>query len=189
MKGAEQLEIFSRNTDAKTQRIKFSRLFLMQVKAHEKAILLVIALCLSWIVGFCLGVEKGKKIGLAKMSERLDLAFAEKKEKVVAESPKPEVSQKELTQAIPRQIPVETKVKDQTLNSLKYYTIQVASHKTKEAALREAEALKKKGFSVLIIQKGDYHVVCVGNYTTKERAKASLEALRKTYRDCYIRSL
>lgn len=69
------------------------------------------------------------------------------------------------------------------------FTIQLASYKTTKYAQKEAEALKRKGFSPFVVSRGDYVAVCVGNFPDKNVAKNMLAELKKQYRDCYIRRL
>jgi hypothetical protein len=65
----------------------------------------------------------------------------------------------------------------------------VASYQSKTHAQKEAEALRKKGVTPLVLSKGDYIIVCVGNFSNRDAAKSLLLDLRKRYQDCYIRRL
>lgn len=71
------------------------------------------------------------------------------------------------------------------------YTIQLASCRTKVSAQKEAELLRKSGFSPLILSKGSYIVVCVGNFSNQQAAKTLVSELkkRKRYQDCLVRRL
>ncbi|MDD5044545.1 MAG: SPOR domain-containing protein [Candidatus Omnitrophica bacterium] len=69
------------------------------------------------------------------------------------------------------------------------YTIQVASFKAKNEALKEVESLKKRGLASIVLNKGSYLIVCVGNYSSKKQALISLEKLKKNYQDCLLRRL
>jgi hypothetical protein len=69
------------------------------------------------------------------------------------------------------------------------YAIQLASYKTKSLAQKEAEILKKKGYSPSVLSKSGYAVLYVGDFSNKETAQSSLSELRKRYRDCLIRRL
>ena len=70
-----------------------------------------------------------------------------------------------------------------------YYTIQLASYKKESSAKKEAEALKKKGFLPLVLNKGEYTIVCVGNFKYKNNASPLLPELRKRYQDCFVSRL
>ena len=71
----------------------------------------------------------------------------------------------------------------------KHYTVQVASFQTRKYAQKEAEVLRKKGFSPLVLPKGKYSILCVGNFSSRETAKPLLSKLRQRYRDCFVRRL
>lgn len=139
------------------------------IKAYEKTILITIGFVFISIVSFSLGVEKGKKTAALKNSMRIDLVGATPAEVVDVVKPK-EVS-------LPAQIRSQG------------YVIQLASYKARRSAQQEAEILKKKGLSPLILAKGNYMVLCVGNFSSREIAQPLLTELKRKYRDCYIRRL
>lgn len=69
------------------------------------------------------------------------------------------------------------------------YTIQVASFKSKELALRHAQSLKKQGLTPVIFSKGSSIILCVGKFPNQESAQQLLIQLKRTYADCRIRRL
>ena len=73
--------------------------------------------------------------------------------------------------------------------SISAYTIQVASFKVKNEALKEVDSLKKRGFNSVVLNKGSHIIICVGNYSSKEKATSILEKLKKNYQDSFIRRL
>ncbi|MCX5700128.1 MAG: SPOR domain-containing protein [Candidatus Omnitrophica bacterium] len=176
---SSQLELFSETgvvNDSSKKPVSRNPI-LTRIWNHEKTILVVISVLLVGIISFSLGVEKGKRM-------------------VLAVQVNPEVA-KDALSANPVSVPqVQILVKKEEvlkasnpITQQGSFTIQVASFKTKDSAQREAEFLKKKGFSTLFINKNSYIVLCVGNFPNKETALPLLSELNKRYRSCYIRRL
>jgi hypothetical protein len=69
------------------------------------------------------------------------------------------------------------------------YTIQVASFKNRNLALRQAQMLTKAGLSPLVFAKGNYIILCVGKFSNQESAQPLLIQLQRTYAGCRIRRL
>ena len=69
------------------------------------------------------------------------------------------------------------------------YTIQVASFKNKQLALREVQLLLKEGLTPMVFAKGDFIVLCVGKFSNQESAQPLLIQLQRTYAGCRIRRL
>ena len=161
-----QLELFEGSNVIGPEKLKACSSFLFQVKNHEKAILMLITFIITAVVSFSLGIEKGKQ-SVKSESHILN--------PVVKEQPREPTLKKE------------SDFKPARLKeSLENYTIQVASYQIKTNAQKEAEALKRRGFSTLVVSKGKHSIVCVGNFTNKEKAQPSLSELKKRYRDCLI---
>lgn len=135
--------------------------FFNYMRSYEKAILVIIIAIVTSIVSFSLGVEKGKRLASVNPVS----VIAPKIEKPVNTQPFPQ---------------------DASNNN---YTIQVASYKSRASAEKEAEALKKRGLSPLVLAKDKYIVVCVGEFFSKENAQSLLPKLKKRYQDCFIRRL
>lgn len=171
---SSQLELFSSTGEPKQARHEPSVSLLKHLVNYERAIFVIIGFILVGTVGFCLGVDKGKKMARAVTTFTLPYA----KLKI---NPKP--AQPEKTTQIPISSPVEPR------EVLEGYTIQVASFQTAKNAKKEAEALKKKGLTPVILTKGGYTVVCVGSFVNREAAGILLTQLKKQYHDCRIRRL
>ena len=69
------------------------------------------------------------------------------------------------------------------------FTIQIATFKNKQLALREAQLLLKEGLAPMAFAKGDYIVLCVGKFSNQESAQSLLIQLQRTYAGCRIRRL
>ncbi|KPK96578.1 MAG: hypothetical protein AMJ95_13425 [Omnitrophica WOR_2 bacterium SM23_72] len=188
---AYQLEMFSAQSQSFSRKgDRHDNLFFNFVRSYEKAILVIIGMVAVSIISFGLGVEKGKRVTSVKFSPRLDMAKkpALPPVKVApAEQPKPQVTGKPV--ALPEgSAEVKEKSAPQFLEQ-QGYVIQLASYQQRNFADREAEELKKKGFSPIILKKGVFTVLYVGNFPSKESASAKLSELRERYTDCYIKKL
>ena len=180
MEKADQLELFLQGR-GDFEKKPSSRHFLSYIRGYEKVIIIIICSIVIGVISYSLGVEKGKRIELLRLNSRLDMAAAVKTAPVLAPAP---------VSAAPR---IKVNIKDSnstaTEDDSDSYTIQVASYQSRVAAQKEAERLKKKGLSVLVLSKGKYTILCVGKFPNKEKAKSSLVELRKKYKDCQIRRL
>lgn len=173
-----QLELFSpqQKLFGRANASANGKFIFRQIKNHEKVILLIVAIVITGIVSFSLGVEKGRGV-------------------VQTKTPVPAQTKSETAAVIPEtgaEARVEKKENINPVNmreALRYYTIQLASYLSKNSAQKEAELLKKKGLLPLVVNKGKYTVICVGNFPDKKNALALLPELKKKYRDCFIRRL
>lgn len=180
-----QLELFSGadNGPLAASRKKNSSHF-KRLRNYERMILMIIGIAATAIISFSFGVEKGKNLSLLQNNSRFDIGIqtrqvlphqAKNEEAPVAVQPKNNIKIDEAGK-----LPLQEKIA---------FTIQLASYKTKSYAEKEAKALKKKGFSPLILTKGNYVVLCVGGFTNKENALSLLTQLEKKYNGCRIRRL
>jgi hypothetical protein len=181
-----QLELFSQTKESNLAVSGVSNSFLSYICKYEKAVLVIVGFIIIGIVSFSLGVEKGKRISSAKLDSRLDLATVVKAPEPIQPRVQPE-SQPALKKgdALVKIDPRALENKDIT----RKYTIQVASYQTNTLAKKEAEALRKKGLTALVLPKGSYTLLCVGNFASKETAASMLTELKKKYLDCFIRRL
>jgi hypothetical protein len=69
------------------------------------------------------------------------------------------------------------------------YTIQLATFKNRQLALREIQLLLKEGLTPMAFAKGDYIILCVGKFSNQESAQPLLIQLQRTYAGCRIRRL
>jgi hypothetical protein len=177
----QQLELFSQTKNHSQKKTQISYLFLKFIWVWEKTILIIIGLVITGIISFSLGVERGKRIAQLKTDSRLDIALKTQKAQPV------------LSTAVPKQIfstqqsqPVK---KEELQEYLSNYTIQVASFLSKTNAQKEADTLKRRGLSSIVLPKGKFSVVCVGNFSQRKDAESLLLKLKKQYQDCLIRRL
>jgi hypothetical protein len=190
-----QLELFSQGKDYSEKCAKRSESFFSYMRNYEKQIILLICFLATALVSFALGIEKGKKIATLKPADnrfdtakKIDDLAIEKLVKIQPVLPANPVTTKEVAGSIDLTKPT---LSGQLKASIPIgsYTIQVASYRTKGAAEKEGQFLRKKGFSPLVLYKGNFSIVCVGNFTNKKEAESFLSKLKGQYRDCYIRRL
>jgi hypothetical protein len=176
-----QLELFSKTPRYAKDKTQISSSFLSYIWKYEKTILISIFFIVTGIISFSLGVEKGKKMATVKVNSNFDLtdktqqkSFSSGIDSVGAIDAKPKIQPEIIEKSL---------VQDYA------YTIQVATYRTKTYAKKEAEALRKRGLSSLVLSKGNFAVVCVGNFPNQKQAEPLLSKLKKEYQGCYIRRL
>jgi cell division septation protein DedD len=176
-----QLELFSQSQGGSRSKRAQGKPFLSAIRGYEKILLLIICFFVTAVISYSIGVEKGKRVSVAK-------SVSVQQVPAVVQEPAPKVTVPvPVTQT--EQEPIIVPAGSKEIVKHGGYTIQLASYKTKASADKEAQLLKKKGYSPLVLSKGDYVVLCVGNFTTKETAKPMLAQLGKRYKGCYLRRL
>jgi len=189
-----QLELFSQINDGSETPSARPRAFSWQIRNHEKKLLLSIIFIIIAVVSFSLGVEKGKRITRQKIAPGSNQLMAQKPQKAVTAPATPRAAAPDNQQPAANTLlanksgsPLQIKeVKTVTPQAPGRYTIQVASFKNRASAENESRSLKKKGYSTIVIAKGNYAVLCVGGFKDKESAKKVLSELKKRYQDCFI---
>ena len=167
-----QLELFSQGNDSQGSRPNESNPFLTRIWNYEKTILIILAILVTGIVAFSLGVEKGKSIILEQARVLVMRAqgvqpasqMVAKKEEIARKLANPAAQQGS-------------------------FTIQIGSFKTKANALKESEFIKKQGLGTMLFSKNGYFILCAGNFSSKESAFGSLTELNKRYGNCQLRRL
>jgi len=177
MDESQQLELFSQSApdSARVAGTKHSSSLIAQIRKGERIILVIVAIAVSSIISFSLGVEKGKRLAVVtRNTVSFDLAAA---------TP-PKIQAMVTPQAATVTLPA-----PQVSTVISGYTIQLASYKTMEGAQKEAQILKKRGLATIILTKGSYKVLCVGRFNNKETAQPLLSELSSRYAGCYLRRL
>ncbi len=208
-----QFELFPGTSDqpvGKTGPKKFLRKLTFSL---ENFVVLGIFIVMSMLISFSLGVEKGKKVvfqdnvkGSSEMKTMMTVR-SDKNERQVAQA-KGFLKEDSVVAAVPKVVEKQPEIRDAGIsiesvkNSVKSvllearkkkvdstYTVQVASFRKKVYAEKEAMDLKKKGYEIFVVPKGDYSIVCVGKFAYKNEANQMSRKLRKRYKDCLVRSL
>ena len=163
-----QLELFSQSNEAGNFNTGARNPIMERIWSYEKTILILLAILITGIVAFSVGVEKGKRTVL---NDRQPKVLAQVAPQNTAPKAAPAVK------------------KEEVIVKQGAYTIQVATFKTRANAQSEAEVLKKKGFSPALFTRGGYIVLCVGNFPNKETAQPLVKELSKRYGSCQVRRL
>lgn len=201
-----QFELFPGVSQPSTEKTKTRFLLNELTLSWENLVVLTVFIVLSMVVSFSLGVEQGKK----KFSAARDRRFAHRSvvERKRASNPPPREHEPRILQESPEGIPVmaaqvpiagilETLTPDApgkekvayTEKNDRIYTIQVASFRKEKYAQMEARELRKKGFEILVLPKGNHSIVCVGKFERRDDAQVFSRKLRGRYKDCLVRSL
>ncbi len=170
-----QLELFSQSNDSQGFKANSTNPFLERIWSYEKTVLIIIAILVTGIIAFSLGVEKGKRTVLDARSNQPELARPVNASVPPLATVKKQEAAKQVTALAVQQ--------------LGGFTIQVASFKTRANALKEAENIKRRGLSAILFSRGDYLILCAGNFPNKEAAQPVLAELNKRYGNCQIRRL
>ncbi|MDD3374769.1 MAG: SPOR domain-containing protein [Candidatus Omnitrophica bacterium] len=173
--------------DAEKPKFFFSSITL----TFENIIVLTVLLFMAIIISFSFGVERGKRGVLVKSdisSQSQDILIKSEPLKV----PEIPVEENKISVANETQESVVQKVSEPSiLKGLPedFYTVQVASFKTRKYAEKEALILKKKGYEIFIVQKGSHLVVCAGKFLEHDQAEGFSVKLKNKYKDCLVRRL
>ena len=176
--------------------------FLVLRIGYEDVVLAAIGGLMVVVLGFCLGVERGRSIAFARAS-------SDTREAVPAVRSAPiEVPASVLAPAlpIPPRISTDSPTRPAALRTkvaaasggrttalagpeAGRYVVQVASFADREAAETARTRLAGKGFRASVVTKGRYYVLFAGGFATYAQATESANRLRGAYRDCFIRKL
>jgi cell division septation protein DedD len=202
-----QFELFPGNSRFVEERSEDRKVLKEFTLSLDKALILSIAVIVTMVISFSLGVERGKGVVQRKVVPRLTV---QKDNPVKQEIVEPEDPVKVNTQL--EHVPVDTydpliagisaevnagpmdhEVVHVEQNPQEFlsgvYTVQVASFKQEKYAREEATALEKKGYESIVVPKGNYSIVCVGKFDKHDQAKKYSVKLKNKYRDCLVRRL
>jgi len=210
-----QLELFSQSNAGNRNKSNFRNTLTGCFRNYEKIVILIICFLICCTIIFTLGVEKGKnlrpesysKITAAPILQQEiktniapDVKTANIEQETIAIKPEETIQQakkidapaeknKSLVNSAARS--KERSFTESDVKNVKKgrFTVQLASYQNKTLAQKEAQNLKKNGYTPLIIPKGKYLILCVGNFTDESKAKSILSKLKKQYNDSRIRRL
>ena len=136
--------------------------------SNEQLIFIFIGLVILLVICFSLGVERGKRIAIARREPAKEKVVVEKK----TETPTEEKISKE---------PVIVKEVSSA------YVIQVAAYKDNKQAEKEKELLEKRGYAAEIAKSGKYYIVYVAGFANTKKAETAAKKLKNRYKDCFIK--
>jgi cell division septation protein DedD len=212
-KDNSQLELFSQVKGGGSLNGSAPASFLSYIRAYEKTLLVIIGFIITGIVAFSFGVEKGRHAQVpsvikqprqpaqsqaapAARPQPVPVVQLQRQPPAARQAPyptqavQPYVTPAARPQAAPAARPQAAPVvRAPAQDSVGGYTIQLASFQSKEYAVQEADALRKRGLSPVLFSQGSYTVLCVGKFNSKDAAQSLFSELKTQYRGCYIRRL
>lgn len=190
----QQLDFFTQGHQNKGDKENISRSSVYEtIRRYEKGLLIAIGFVITASIAYTVGMRHGRQAADAPAPETT--AALPLPEDMPAEQQLPEavepVAERALAEAAdaPAAAPVE-KVPIVETAQESGYTIQLAAYAQLSYAEREAEKLKKNGYTPIIRKSGEYVVLSVGRFATKEAAQRIMKAqFEKKYEGCYTRRL
>lgn len=197
-----QLELFTQTTQDEGDKKKSSGGSVYElIRRYEKGLFSAIALVIIAIIAYSIGAHRGtagnpsqpalpeetKAVRQSVPAQRAErgVVHAQVTQPADAGDVGPAKSGPERESAASGSSPEEISLQDKGS-----YTIQLASYKTRSYAEREAGRLKKKGYTPLILTKGDYIILCVGRFSSRAAAERVLKNQFSTrYQGCFARRL
>ena len=162
----------------------FPSRFLRLRVAYEDLIFVVLILVLLLLAGFCLGVERGKRLAVVPLAPIVAPAVVQGVQGVQGESPVVATAPLAVLSEAQR-VPLAAAES----SSGQQYVIQLASYLDLKAAAAEAQRLGHRGFKAQVVRQGKYYELRVVGYRSREQASVPLAALRRTYRDGFIKRI
>ena len=188
-------------TEQKPKRFQlpsFAGRFLRLKVAYEDLIFLTLAILLMMLGGFCLGVERGKRLvpptavleteGLATAGESVSsptvpTAKAPSEGLQVRSRPLPLIP----VGASPAPVVPANESAGAPGEGMVPYAIQLATYVGEAAAREEVGRLAKRDVKAQVIKQGKYFELRAVGYRSRLEAKEALVGLRKMYRDAFIK--
>lgn len=143
---------------------------------NEQLIFAFIGVIILLVICFSLGVERGKRIIVAKESSAMAKEVQPQEQMVIKTKIQPAIKSEEATE------------KAAALEKIASpYAIQVASVKDSKEAEEEKIFLQKKGYKIEVDKTDKYCVVYVVGFADKKEADAVAIKLKDRYRDCFVK--
>lgn len=159
--------------------------------AQEDLILAAIGGLMVVVVGFCLGVERGKRLDVVVSGPSsvttAPVATVLPQQPVVL--PAMKIPAAPMVQNI-KEMPQKTKMAQaQNVSTRGAYVVQVASFAGPQEAENARRRLTQRGIPASVAEKGKYHVLYAGGYSTYAQAVDAAGQLKSAYRDCFVKKL
>ncbi|RKY39341.1 MAG: hypothetical protein DRP75_02460 [Candidatus Omnitrophota bacterium] len=163
------------------QRFKRDKSFWAESEKREKLIFLFIVLFLTSILLFCLGIERGKRITSGNLPPSVSEVRVKQREKVSKQEVKEEKKSK-------GGYPEKREHKGIQKKRF-FYTVQLASYKTRKYAERELKRLQDYGG--YLERQGRLWVLYAGRFESLQEARQMLQKINRKnrYPDALIRKM
>jgi len=177
--------------------------------SYESLALIVIGVIILTLVGFILGIERGKSLQNVGVKGLMSRDKPIRQTEVVSPSlkfPETPVVLTELDKGGKRRPVKEQSVEEPApavqpapkrfvrgspelpSEKTELYTIQLITYSREEAAWKEIKKLEKAGYNDFsVVEENGYYKVCAGGFVTEKEAKKNLRRFRRRYRDCFTR--
>ncbi len=169
--------------------------------AYEDLIFVSLSLVMVLLGGFCLGVERGKRLSSAPVLEKSPVVSVPATERLQVVRPHLAAATTERLQVVRPPIAAATTQRLQVVRpplvevaSAKTvpsdaYVIQCASFRDSRVAQEESVRLRRQGFDARVVKQGRYYELRVVGYRARAEALDALPALKKTYQDGFVKRL
>ena len=184
-------------SDQKPKHFQFANFpgrFLRLRVAYEDAVFTLLGLVLVVLAGFCIGVERGKRLGpQAEIVSAEGVATARENVPVPGTARTVAVAPAQPRKPIPI-IPAAVPAAPQSASEAPLpagggFAIQLATYTGQEMAQQEVLRLTKKGVRAQIIKQGKYLELRAVGYRSKQEAKTALAGLRAKYPDAFLKQV
>ena len=168
--------------------------------AYEDAVFTLLSLVLVVLAGFCLGVERGKRLGpQPEIVTTAGVATARENRPVpnpavltgartlVSRPIEPRREIPIIPAAVPAAPAPAAQEPGPALKSAEGFAIQLATYVGQEAAQQEVLRLAKRGIRAQVLKQGRYLELRAVGYRSKPEAKAALTGLRRMYPDAFLK--
>lgn len=168
--------------------------------AYEDAVFTLLGLILVLLAGFCVGVERGKRMGPEPAVFNLAGVATARENNPVTEAPpvmpsaaRASAPRKALpvipAGVSPAPAPAVRADAAAPAGSKGGFAIQLATYVGQDAAQEEVKRLVKRGIRAQVLKQGRYYELRAGGYRSKSEAKQALVTLRGNYPDAFMKSV
>lgn len=165
--------------------------------AYEDAVFTLLGLVLVLLAGFCVGVERGKRLGpepavlqMAGVAAAREIVPAPEAPSVAPSQTAHPAQARKALPVIPAGVSPAPAVSSAATESNKGgFAIQLATYVGQNAAQEEVKRLAKKGIRAQVLKQGRYYELRASGYRSRSEAKQALAALRKSYPDAFMKSV
>ena len=164
----------------------FPHRFLRIRVAYEDLVFTVLGAFLILLAGFCLGVERGKKVAHMQPAQTTSAEPSNESIQLPQVSVPVQIQRQHERRAAHTE---ETRKQSTTESANDKYVIQLASYIDNQAAQSERQRLSRKGINAQVVKQGRYFELRAGGYKSRSEAQVSLDTLKKIYRDGFIKRL
>ena len=161
--------------------------FLRLKVAYEDVLFAGLGLVLVLLAGFCLGVERGKRLAPPQIArELLEVGTSE----AIGEVPTSGVGETvRAAPMIPTSVPPAFPDLPDAREPEGSYAVQLASYVGAQSAQSESQRLARRGIKCQVLKQRNYYELRAVGFSSRKEAEKAVGSFRKTYRDAFIKRL